>query len=781
MDLNALQRLAVVALIAGPLVGFGAVHEPVLATVALVLVLAKASLPRVRHHGHTRALSWVLWTLPAHAAFQLLPLPPSFLKFLAPYNAAVWVASVGEGWHPLSIDPPATVFGLVTGLATALMFDVCAAILPKYRRFLAQAIAGSILLFAAVAVAHTLGESEALFGLVTPSTTDRWALLRTTLINPNHAGAAFAVMIPLGVALAVESGSMLWTGGAAVGLALTILTFSRGAIVVAIASVFALAWIAWSRSKLTARGWFIMIATLIAAVVTAVLLGKQRLAFEIAGLNLDKLQLAKAAYQMSSSSRWFGFGAGAFVSSFGPFEGNLGGAVRYTHAEHWPAQLLLDRGLVMGALVSVGLAASFVRSFRTMRDPVRRGAAIALVGLLIHDLGDFALTYAGVSGLAVALLAVAVVDTDPRILPTQPSALVARLALLPACGWVLLPSARSVEEDCARVLSDYRQGGLSQSSLEAAIRRHPAEPYFWMVAGMQRMPQSAAGPFLVRAVSLAPHRAQGHVWMARYFISRSRTGSAWPEYKTASRLSPPLRRLCWEEMARAGAPVNELSGSADTNNEAARALDLAGRSAEAEALDKELAKLAPFRVDAGLRRIARAKASSHLAEARLLANELVESAPDERRAYLAAADVAETNEGAEAVLVSGLQHVGNQADLLEALLRVRIRLKTLASSAPEWTAFQESLVGTNQTWRVEDLRAELATSKAAHSLALTFHLSALERGAPARSLVVFAEQAELRSDWRLAQAAWNALALHFPDEPAHATRAKSAAAKAGVW
>jgi len=237
---------------------------------------------------------------------------------------------------------------------------------------------------------------------------------------------------------------------------------------------------------------------------------------------------------------WFGVGRGAFSAAF---VSQHGSDVRYTHPENLLAQWTSEWGIVLALALIAILGWAIVRAIGASHDWTRLGAAAGVVAVVVHDLVDFTLEMAGVAVVAAALLAAV-------IAPRRSSRAKARRFSIRAWHAAAVASAAAgvataglgwtIDRDGAHALQDRLtelggDRGAFRATLLDAVRLHPAEPVFPLLAGAEavRNDDDRAILWLNRAMVLAPGWASPHVETARFLGQRGRVVQAFLELREA--------------------------------------------------------------------------------------------------------------------------------------------------------------------------------------------------------------------------------------------------------
>lgn len=760
-----MSRVSAVALIVamtGALAALGGVTvATALGAAALMLVVAgthAAARPRLLALPARLAAAGLVLAA-AVPALQLVRLPAGLLRALAPANEALWrgaerAVGVASSARPISLDPSATQFQLAAALLALAAFLAAsrAAAGRDGRALLSNGVLVAVGVTIVIAWGHTALGLRAAYGMYAPQHPIHVGLtVLGPLLNPNHLAAVAAVGIPLALGHArgaptslASAGYTALAGACAVTVAATL---SRAGIVVAAAELVAFPIVVRlaaaeeprrgaASTTLPALG---MLAVGVAFVAPE-LLQKQ---FHVSGFS--KMELVARAYRLVREHPWVGVGRGAFGAAFARHEGEplpqfpAAGISRYSHAEHWPAQLMTELGVPLAVVLALLLAAAFVLSSRrAVRTPTGAGAVIALAGLVGHDLFDFSMEFAGVAILAATLMALVTSEvrrssstrsSRPTIeregsrlrvaLGYAPVAcvLVAALALFSARG-------RIADEEAAVLSTEWRGGRLaaSEAVIDGAVLRHPVDPYPALLHAVVAMRRPEAGSRFVRAIELGPWRAQTHYWFARWLLTSGRVAQAGAEYREAARLSSAFATVCVDDLVDAGASVDELLAFPPNDvvlDHAADRLVARGRPADAHAVDAALlARFSPA-ANARAREIALLRAEGKLDDARAEARRLVELVPAKPAGYLALADLARDAAESEAILQGGVGRVPDSPDLLARL--IRLKAKRLGSSAvrAELAALRERYVAAGvRVGAANAVESEILLEEGKWSLAL---------------------------------------------------------------
>ncbi|MDP3157110.1 MAG: O-antigen ligase family protein [Archangium sp.] len=493
------------------------------------------------------------------SAFQLVPLPPPLLSWLSmPAHELREFALVPlglTGWRPISLDPPSTARALArfVGLGSLLFVGLELGRLETVRQRLLglQALVG--LSIALTGLGHMVASAESLFGIHHFTAT---LSLLTPFGNTNHLAAylALSATVALGLALGTKSRDVAIGWGAIAficGLAV-FLTFSRGGIVTFVAT-----WALVGAAVLAQRGgglrsvipWVLIGATVLFAGLLAFeqLVARAETVSSVEKLRSTKVELWPMLWKGEISTWPLGMGAGAFELGF--TRGHTEQLdVTFTHPENVLFQSLADWGLpltvllLLGALVVVRQAWTRVYSLA-----LERTVLLGLVGVLLHDVFDFALELQAVAITASVLLGLVVgagASSEERRNvswhgPLRASAL---LILALVALWFGLPIHNEAESRLRRAISERRAIDEVRRLGVSLIDRHPSD---WVLyADLSSDFALRADPretlaWVNRLLFLRPNDARAHVAAGKALLRLGQPLQSLGEFKTAWALGDP--------------------------------------------------------------------------------------------------------------------------------------------------------------------------------------------------------------------------------------------------
>lgn len=555
-------RLGVAIVVAAMLL-WGSAHELsalVLAAIsgigALVVVASRA------FTGRGLLVGWPAVALAALAGFvalQLVPLPPSTLKLLSPaayelYLSAHAPLGMFPAWRPLSLDPPATLFEVARLLGLAGLF-----ILLDHRARSSEdgrdgALSTPAFVVAALAVLalslHALGQTS-LFGLW--STAGTSTLFVSPFRNDNHFAGALVVatLVLLGGAASTSSDEpwrrRLYASAALACALVVFLGTSVGAFVALGLGLVVFAGLAATRRQVA---WPFAGAIVVAGVVAFAVFPTDGVwASSNPSARSGKLAPMALAVDIGGDYPVFGAGRGAFRTLHDRYL-TQPVPVTFTHVENEPLQAVAELGWPVGLLAVAGVVFAVLALLEHGRSSlVEAGAAAAAFALVLHNLVDFNLQYAGAS-LLVGLLA----SGQARPLMGKRPALLVASAAVVATGVAFFVSLPALPEEEARLERLVRDARVSDARVEDAARalltRRPAN-YVPAQAVVARLLASEASTFQPRwlqaLLALAPTNGHAHLLAAEALAQAGAGSQALVEFRRAARLNVPSmdRVLAW--------------------------------------------------------------------------------------------------------------------------------------------------------------------------------------------------------------------------------------------
>ncbi len=718
----ALAALAIALVLAPQLLG-GALPWAAVAVSALGVAAGAVTLWALRARletVHVTSAGAVLALAVAWTAMQLVPLPASVAAFLAPESveaSAATADALGEGspgWVPISRAPGETRGELLEGTALLAVFLAAYGLAwVGQRRRVAQIVAGSVLLMALVALGHALTGAERVFGLYEP----RFAAPRllAPLVNENNLAGFLVMGFPVLVTLGLDGRSehrALWVTAAAVTGATALLTLSRGGIAALVGVgvlLTALLVLRRYRRREEGRSGSLLIlgaATVAGALGLGAYVAADAILSELLEGDADKLGLLGESLEFAIAQPWVGVGRGAFSAAF---VADFGATRRFVYAEHLPAQWIAEWGLPLGVTLLGVLGATLLRALTRSRSLTKLGAVVGCLGIAGHNLMDFGLELGGVALVAAALLGAGLAPEksrlargEPKRLPLRPmlagavaAGLVLTLALGPTVPGV---SVRTLEDELVRTLRAEDRAGFRET-LEDAVRLHPSEPSFALLAGVEASAHGdpAAPRWLNRAMALAPGWPSPRVEAARWLFAQGRRDQALLELREAGARDPGSVRSVLCDML-GDEPSAELAARAAPEGENRVAvLRIAAACARrhpevAAAIDALILDADPTDLEAEARNVRRQLARGEHAEAARAARALLARHPADSRAQVLGAETLVAS-GDPAEALASLERAESGTDDLAAVLRGRARAEAAAGDVEAMRETVERLRG----------------------------------------------------------------------------------------
>lgn len=491
--------------------------------------------------------AWVLAGLGLYSLVQSIPMPIGWLERLSPSAALAWSRSLlpfseQVRFGSLSVDPGATTVEAAKWLAYAVAFSLSAGF---GRRRGARVVIGFVF-FCALAIAlatlgHGLVGATRVFGVYEPQLGTS-AVRVGPMLNPNTLAGYLILGAFCGFGFMLATSDplrrWLWGAGTSIIVGSAILSGSRGGVAALTLGVLLLAAYAVRTRKQHGKAlrfrwydWCGAGSALVAAGLFAIL-GARDSWFDLTHGDLSKLQMSTWVLPMLRDFPVFGVGRGAFETAF-PFYKQVSDNLIYANPENIVAQWLSEWGLPAGAL---GIASLLwlLRPSRIGlgRQPLASAAAIGVAALLLQNLVDFSLELLAPMLATVLILGAcwgqhdAQVRVDRSNAPWQklPAAVLVALTLV-CVGLAANRGSHPSSLERLALQSEYAQLDPKQeadtralwSDIRAAIRRHPAEPYFPRLAAVLalRLGNVEPLPWIGRALERGPVDSRTHWILAR--------------------------------------------------------------------------------------------------------------------------------------------------------------------------------------------------------------------------------------------------------------------------
>jgi Flp pilus assembly protein TadD len=570
--------LAVALLAAGAI---GTVHETTRLSVflACALLLALALVARGLS-GQRLALTLPHVALAAAATMtlvQLIPLPQGVLRLLSPRAAEVFADAGLVGPQALTLDVPASLDELAKLTAYLAFYGAVTVYAGRAHRRLhvIGAIAAVATLEALLGMLQALIDPTRVLFFYAPN--ESWpALVRGTFVNPNHFGALMTLGAPCALTLAVVEPRLRWLGafGAVVTSVGAVLCLGRISLATTLlAEGMALVLLLRSREKHHVPTWVWALAGL--GMLAGGLLALDRVegawsatSFDEVNVRTSKVGIWREALPLLSEFPMAGVGRGAFAFAVNQVS-ELGGKVRLPFVENFFLQVLLDWGALAGSGLLLLLAWALKVGLRGIKtDPLMVACGAGVVGLVVHEVFDFAVELPGVALPALALLACMHArrgpDREPPVgtkLRFQWGLMAIPVAVIATA--VLGATSPDAVEVGRRLAAASRDRAVSADALigmgQDLARRHPADDYIPLVVASRLAAEGHADAirWINRAATLSPANHRPHLLAARFLADRGRRTQALLEYRTAAALAPDGRDV-WAEVATRFAGLEAL-------------------------------------------------------------------------------------------------------------------------------------------------------------------------------------------------------------------------------
>ncbi len=576
------SRWTLAASVFGSAMAIGAMHTTVLLVVTSALAaaawLAWQGAEPMRPRPAATLLFWTCSLLTAWTLLQIVPIPLSWMRVIAPANADVWerallpLREAGPSWATLSLDPVATRIQVARGIGYLLAF--AAAVRIAHRRqgsaFLEAILLATGLALAVAAWVHPAFGADKVFGIYQPVTPTGGARHIAPILNANvlsgylNIGLCIAfghairpqteVPRPIAVALvAFLVATQFWIAsrggvlGMGVGLALTFwMTRAPGP---------------GERTRLRV---LLPAIVVLAGIGMGVLASSEEAWQELADSNVSKLQIALRALHLVPIFPIFGVGRGAFESVFPVVRNDAGGYVLYAYPENIVAQWSTEWGTPAALAAAIAILVALRPRSALARSPRAAGAWAALACVGVQNLVDFSSEYPGV---VVALTVCAALVTggtsgvDPRrtadAWSQRPRTIaVGSLVLAGAAALIALPCVGRelrAEREALRLLAIDPQVLLTtfHSEARAAMLRHPAEPYLPFTGALRafRAKDESVMPWIERTLERALEYGPAHLLLARFLSARS-PAQARLEYRLTLEQAPELSQFVKSDAVR---------------------------------------------------------------------------------------------------------------------------------------------------------------------------------------------------------------------------------------
>lgn len=507
----------------------------------------------------------------ALAVVHLVPLPAGALRLLSPpafeLREFALVPLGLDRLRPLSMDPASTARALARflglGLLLAAAFELGRREVVRHRLLAVLALTGVSI--AVCGFGHLLADEAAFFGV---HQFEGYVRFVTPFGNTNHLAAYLALTATIALALALDAerdAALGWGLAAAVCGVGVFLTFGRGGI-----AWFVVTWGMVGAAVLARRGgglravlpWVVIAGT----VAFAGLLAFEQLVDRADTVSsVEKLGDTKVALwpmlAHGALQYWpLGLGPGAFELGFARFQTELL-SVTFTHPENVLLQWLAEAGVPLTVALAGLVLWLTVRLWRAVRErSLERYVFLALLGVVLHDVFDFALELNSLAPAAAVVLGLlASVERRGTAAPrheagARPFGLAVGAGLV---GAVALASGLPTHLDAERALAAASRAGQTPEQLRAsaltAIDRHPADWVLYANVASElarRGDPREALAWINRVLFLRPADPHPHVAAAGALQRLGRPLQALAEFKAAWALGDSSSLAAGLELAR---------------------------------------------------------------------------------------------------------------------------------------------------------------------------------------------------------------------------------------
>jgi len=634
-------RVLLATVVVGSALALGSVHPPTilvmasLTAVATALVVRTGSVPSRREILRSPIGLGLL--LAGFTLLQALPMPSAFVRVLAPTNADIWSRALipfgeaGPRWISISLDPGASLFETLKWLTYSGVF-ACAMVLARRR----GRVWGVILTFvsgvvvALVTVGHGLAGATKVYGWYTPHFNPAsWHV--GPIINSNNLAGYLnlAGTCGIGLLLSRQTSVPKWLLGLGIAIieAVVVIAASRAGLVTMLIGLLLLAALlgfggqGTAGSTIPKRTAVLLLLAATGGGALCAVLGSTRATWvELYDTNLLKVRMLQWARPMIGDHFWLGIGRGAFESVFPAYRLYPSNLV-FTHAENFPAQWMSEWGVPV-AVAAMGCFAWFFRPAATgfRKSILAAGVCVGIAVLLLQNLFDLGLE---VPAVGIALTAAfgsiwggwdradklwASSPNDGRKGPARGWPVLAGFAAVAILAAVPFEGLHDVSSDRDELYERFRSwvsarpdsGKIElRQQLRAAIRRHPADPYFpllaaqiaWLGGGKEN-----PLPALARSLERSAQNGRAHLLLAEILLAGGARSQARLELRLAVGDSPDVTFDAARLAVKAGRTAEELLETIPGGSEGTALLNVIYGLAEQETklpLLKELERREP--------------------------------------------------------------------------------------------------------------------------------------------------------------------------------------------
>ncbi|MEZ4441071.1 MAG: O-antigen ligase family protein [Polyangiaceae bacterium] len=563
----------------GSVMAVGSVHVPtmlVVGTLATASLVVALLLERGRRPPDGVVLpAWLLWALAGYTLVQLVPLPMSLLRVIAPSSADIWSRALlpldrsAPAWATLSLDPAATALEVLRWFSYGAVVHACAALARRRSvSWGAMVIFGTGMAAAVVTVAHGLLGAKEVFGLYSPTLPPRTWIVGP-LLNVNNLSGLLNISALAGLGLLVTDRPPLprWaTGvGVAVLVGVNVAAGSRAGVAALLLGLVAMGVAVEMlrrrqslHARVSTRMRAMAMATIAFGGLLALLGGTSDSWKSLLDENLEKLALIAMVERAVGDFAWLGMGRGAFESVFPAYQ--LGhGDIVFTHAENFIAQWVVEWGIPVTVLAILAFVFALApRRMGASKSVVAMALWLGVVMVLLQNMVDLGME---VPGLVVTLAtAIGFVWGGTRSRseagPSRSGIAMRRVATAGAVGLGLvaiialffrydLASDRQATRASLLTTKAPRPAAVKtrlRESLAVMMRRHPAEAYFPLMGGLLASEERDADPmpWLQRALERSLANGKAHLLVAHILRTYRSLAQSRLELRLAVEADPTL-------------------------------------------------------------------------------------------------------------------------------------------------------------------------------------------------------------------------------------------------
>lgn len=568
--------------VAGSSLAIGAVHYGALLVFACCSAIALVCARRLAELERAKiplAVPLILVGLAAWSLFQALPLPLRFLHHIAPANADLWsraLSPVGEETTvgSISLDPGASrLEALRFSMYAAIVFASAALTRKQGPMPLALVVFGSSVLIAFVHLAHGLVGATRVYGFYEPLFPADPSHFGPLLNGNNLAGYLnLGGIVGVGMLLSRRRSASVWLLALGVSLivAASVRAASRGGAVALVAGLGVLVVVHLVRRRAT-KSWrdFVLTAGLVGGAVVlggalVLLSGVDTVLAELGSANVVKLVVQRRSLELLRDFPWVGVGRGAFETAFAPYRPAQAAHVVFTHPENFLLQWATEWGLPVTIAALLALAWFLaIRRGGTLRSTLGVAVVVSVGALLLQNLADLGTEIPAIAIATAVLLGVIVGSQRRDRTRSAPLSspgrrpLVLGLALVVAFGFAVSPGTQTVAVDRQTLRSAFEELSPERSKafgaqLRGAIRRHPADPYFYILGGGAALAGGEGDPlrWVRLALERGPREGRAHLLLATILVRRGANRQALLHYRLAAEHEAALSKSAMTSAAR---------------------------------------------------------------------------------------------------------------------------------------------------------------------------------------------------------------------------------------